>query len=128
MRRTVALVAIGVGSLVVLGVLGWVGYSRVAFGTWDPLAQPTRIDYCDRRYYAGSHFTRAQIATRGNGLGVFPFRQVGTTAGGAQFYAKPLPDSMRQPTQYSGRLPGAMTVYLEVGADDYLAYRISGGP
>jgi hypothetical protein len=128
MRRLVTLGALGVMSLAVLGLLGWVSYSRVAFGTWDPRAQPTRIDYCDRRYYPGSHFTRTQIDTSGNGLGVYPFRQVGTTAGGARFYAKPLPDSMRRPTQYSRPLPCAMTVYLEVGANDYLAYGISGGP
>jgi hypothetical protein len=128
MRRLIALGALGVLSLAVLGVLGWVSYSRVAFGTWDPHAEPTRIDYCDRRYYPGSHFTRTQLDTIGNGLGVYPFRQVGATAGGARFYAKPLPDSMRRPTPYSGPLPCAMTVYLKVGADDYVAYGISGGP
>lgn len=128
MRRIIAFAGLAALTVALLGLLGWMSYSRAAFGTWDPMARPNRIDYCDRRYYPGSHFTGAQINARGNGLGVIPFRRVGTTAGGLPFYAKPLPDSMRQPTQYSGPLPCAMTVYLKLGADDYLAYGISGGP
>jgi hypothetical protein len=115
-------------ALAALIVLGWVSYSRAAFGTWNPIAQPNRIDYCDRRYFPGWHFTRAQIDARGNGLGVFAFRQVGMTAGGAAFFAKPVPDSLRRPTPYSGPAPCAMTVYLKDGPDDYVAYGISGGP
>ena len=111
-----------------LVVLGWLSYSRAAFGTWNPLALPSRIDYCDRRYYPGWRFTRTQIEARGNSLGTFPFRQVAMTAGGAPVFAKPMPDSMRHATPYSGPLPCAMTVYLVVGPDDYLAYGISGGP
>jgi hypothetical protein len=118
-------IAVALAGLV---VLGWVSYSRAVFGTWNPIAQPSRIDYCDRRYYPGSHFTRTQIDARGNGLGIFPFRQVAMTAGGAPVFAKPMPDSMRRATPYSGPLPCAMTVYLEVGQGDYLAYGISGGP
>jgi hypothetical protein len=124
-RRTIALWALGLGGLV---VLAWAGYSRAAFGTWNPLAQPSRINYCDRRYYPGSHFTRAQIDTMGNGLGVSPFRQVETTAGGMPIYAKPLPDSVRHQFPKSPPLPCDMAVYLKVGADDYIAYGISGGP
>jgi len=112
----------------VLGLLGWVFYSRAAFGTWDPNAQPTRIEYCDRRYYPGSHVNRAQIDAMGNGFGVFPFRQVGTTAGGTPFFAKPLPDSVRHMYPNGPALPCDMAVYLKVGADDYIAYGISGGP
>ena len=115
-------------ALVGLVVLGWVSYSRAAFGTWNPMAPPNRIDYCDRRYDPGWHFTRTQIDARGNGLGTFPFRQVAMTAGGAPVFAKPMPDSMRHATPYSGPLPCAMTVYLQVGPDDYLTYGISGGP
>ena len=115
-------------ALAALIVLGWVSYSRAAFGIWNPMAQPSRIDYCDRRYYPGWHFTRARIDALGNGFGVFPFRPVGTTPSGAPIYAKPLPDSMRHATPYSGPLPCAMTVYMRVGPDDYVAYGISGGP
>jgi hypothetical protein len=60
-------------ALVVLVVLAWVSYSRAAFGVWNPMAQPNRIEYCDRRYYPGSHFNRALIDSAGNSLGVFPF-------------------------------------------------------
>jgi hypothetical protein len=120
----------GLTALVLTGLvlLGWVLYSRVAFGTWNPMAQPNRIDYCDRRYYPGWHFTRAQIDSRGNGLGVFAFHQVGTTPSGAPIFAKPLPDSLRHETPTSGPLPCDMTVYLKAGPDDYIAYGISGGP
>jgi hypothetical protein len=123
--KRAAVVALALAGLV---LLGWIGYSRAAFGTWNPMAQPNRIDYCDRRYFPGWHFTRGQIDARGNGLGVFAFRQVGMTAGGAAYFAKPVPDSLRRPTPYSGPAPCAMTVYLRVGPDDYVAYGISGGP
>ena len=115
-------------ALAALTVLVWVSYSRAAFGIWNPIARPNRIDYCDRRYYPGSHFSRAQIDARGNGLGIFPFRQVGTTPAGVPIFAKPLPDGLRHETPTSGPLPCAMTVYLKAGPDDYLAYGISGGP
>jgi hypothetical protein len=111
-----------------LALVGWSSYSRAAFGTWNPVAQPSRIDYCDRRYYPGWHFTRAQIDARGNGLGSFPFRQVGMTASGAPIYAKPLPDNGRHMYPNSAPLPCAMTAYVKVGPDNYVAYGISGGP
>jgi hypothetical protein len=50
------------------------------------------------------------------------------TASGAPMFAKPAPDNIRRPTPNSGSLPCAMTVYLKVGPDDYVAYGISGGP
>lgn len=97
-------------------------YSRAAFGTWDPTAMPTRISYCDRRYLPGSHVTRTTIENTGNGLGVFPIQQVGSTPAGKLIFAKPIPDNIRR------TLPCAMTVYVKTGADDYVAYVISGGP
>jgi hypothetical protein len=111
-----------------LVVLGWVSHSRADFGTWNPLAQPTRITYCDRTYLPGSHRTRAQIDAVGNGFGVFPFQQVGVTAAGALIYAKPLPDSVRYQYPNAPPLPCDMAIYVKVGADDYIDYGISGGP
>ncbi len=111
-------------ALCLAALLIWVLYSRAAFGTWNPTAQPNRISYCDRTYYPGSHVDRARIETTGNSLGVFPIRQVGASADGTPFVAKPLPDSVRR----TYTLPCAMTLYLKVGADDYVAYVISGGP
>jgi len=120
-----ALIALGLTGLV---LVGWVFYSRAAFGTWNPAAQPNRISYCDRRYYPGSHVTRAHIDTVGNAFGVFPFRQVGVTAVGTPIYAKPLPESVRYKFPNAAPLPCDMTVYLKSGPDDYIAYGISGGP
>ena len=131
-RRVLILGAAGivVGGiiLVLLLVAGRAVYSRAAFGTWDAAAQPNRIDYCDRRYYPGSRVTRTQVDATGNGLGVFPFRQVGATATGRPFFAKPLPDSVRRQFANGPVLPCAMSVYLSVGPDDYVAYGLSGGP
>lgn len=120
----------GLTALVGIGLvlLGWVFYSRAAFGTWNPLAPPNRIGYCDRTYYPGPHVTRAQLDTVGNDLGIFAFRQVALTAGGAPVFAKPMPDGMRHATPYSGPLPCAMTIYLELRPGDYIAYGMSGGP
>ena len=129
MRRPVitrrrALAALGA---ILLGLGTWSFVSREAFGTWNPSSLPTRIDYCDRRYIPGSHFTHEQIETIGNGFGQFPIRQVGMTAGGLPIFAKPLPDSVRR--QFSGPpLPCDMQVYVKVGADDYIGYGLVGGP
>jgi len=126
--RLATLAALTALALTGLVLLGWVFYSRAAFGTWNPMAQPNRISYCDRTYYPGPHVTRAHIDTVGNGFGVFPFRQVGITAAGTPVYAKPLPDSVRYKFPNAGPLPCDMTVYLKSGPDDYIAYGISGGP
>jgi len=123
--KRAGLIAVALAGLV---LVGWSSYSRAAFGSWNPIAQPNRIDYCDRRYFPGWHFTRARIDAVGNGFGVFPFRQVGTAPSGAPIYAKPLPDNVRRLYPNSAPLPCAMTVYLKVGPDDYVAYGISGGP
>jgi hypothetical protein len=117
-----------VGICLVLVVAGRSLYSRVAFGTWDPTAQPARISYCDRTYLPGSHVTRVQIDAEGNGFGVFPFRQVGSTADGKPIFAKPLPDSVRHKFPKAAPLPCDMAIYMKLGPDDYLAYVISGGP
>ena len=128
MERLLTRAGVIATALLALLAVGWVSYSRAAFGTWNPTAQPNRIDYCDRRYFPGRHVTRAQIDAVGNGFGVFPFRQVGTTPSGAPIYAKPLPDNVRRMYPNSAPLPCAMTVYMKVGPDDYVAYGISGGP
>ena len=127
MGRRLRLVTVAALALTAIVLAGWVIYSRSAFGTWNPTAQPARISYCDRTYLPGQHVSRALIDSTGNGLGVFPFRQVGSTAGGTPFFAKPLSDSVRD--RYgTPRLPCAMAVYLKVGSDDYIAYGLSGGP
>lgn len=127
MGRAARLAGLGLLALPVAALLGWVVYSRAAFGTWNPIAQPTRISYCDRTYIPGSHVTRAHIDTVGNGSGVYPLRQVGITAAGTPIDSKPMPESLRH--QFPGpALPCDMAVYLKVGPDDYIAYGISGGP
>src|SRR5438309_9206665 len=127
MGRRLRLVTVAALALTAIVLAGWVIYSRSAFGTWNPTAQPARISYCDRTYLPGQHVSRAVIDSTGNGLGVFPFGQVGSTAGGTPFFAKPLSDSVRD--RYAPPpLPCATAVYLKVGPDDYVAYELSGGP
>lgn len=119
------LLLVGMGLLVVAGRSL---YSRATFGTWDPAAPPNRIEYCDRRYYPGSHVSRADIEATGKSLVAFTFRQVGTTADSKPIFAKALPDNIRHQYPNAAPLPCAMAVYLNVGRDDYIAYGISGGP
>src|SRR5437762_7586554 len=127
MGRRLSRAAVALLGSLMLALSGWVFYSRSAFGTWDPTAQPARISYCDRTYLPGQRVSRAIIDSTGNGLGVFPFRQAGSTAGGTPFFAKPLSDSVRY--RYgTPPLPCAMAVYLKVGPDEYIAYVLSGGP
>ncbi|GAC1484871.1 MAG: hypothetical protein PVSMB9_10750 [Candidatus Dormibacteria bacterium] len=113
---------------VVAVVAGRAIYSRAAFGTWDPAAMPARISYCDRTFLPGSHVTRATIETIGNGFGVFPIRQVSSTADGKPIVAKPLPDSVRHMYPNGPPLPCSMSVFVKTGTDDYVAYGLSGGP
>jgi hypothetical protein len=118
--------AVGI-SVILLVLAGRSIYSRAAFGTWDPTALPTRISYCDRRYLPGSHLTRSRIDAEANDLGTFPVRQISTTLDGRPIFAKPLPDNVRH--KYGNPpLPCAMSVYLKLGDDDYVAYGLSGGP
>jgi hypothetical protein len=117
------LVLVGLG-LVLVPVIARSIYSRAAFGTWDPTALPTRISYCERDYQPGSHVTRAQIDGEVNAFGDFPFRQVGSTADGKPIFARPMSDSARR--QHTPVC--TMQVYLKVGADDYVAYGLNGGP
>lgn len=121
------------GLCIALGVIAavWIAYSRTVYGIWNPLSQPSRIDYCDRRYYPGSpglHVTRSQIDESGNGFMSLPLREVGMSPSGAAIYATPLSDSARHEYPNGPVLPCAMVVYLKVGPDDYIAYGISGGP
>ena len=115
-------------ALIGFGLVAWIYYSRAAFGVWNPMAQPTRITYCDRTYLPGPHVTRVHLDAVGNGFGIFPFRQVAATANGTPIFAKPLPDSVRHKFANGPVLPCGMNVYLRVGADDFVAYGISGGP
>jgi hypothetical protein len=132
MARRLAIV--GVGGMILVGIslalflAGRSLYSRAAFGTWDPNALPERISFCDRRYQPGSHVNRAHIESTGNAFGVFPIREVSTTATGRPIMAKPLPESVRRMYPNGPPLPCSMTVYVQVGADDYVAYVIEGGP
>jgi hypothetical protein len=133
MARRLAIVGVGgvilVGiSLALVAVAGRSLYSRAAFGTWDPNALPERISYCDRRYQPGSRVTRANIESTGNAFGVFPIREVARTADGKPIVAKPLPESVRRMYPNGPPLPCSMSVYVQVGANDYVGYGIEGGP
>jgi hypothetical protein len=128
MGRVARLVGIGLLALPVIAVLGWVFYSRAAFGTWNPMAQPTRISYCDRTYIPGSHVTRAQIDAEVNSFGVSPLRQVGSTADGKLIFSKPMPENVRHNYPNAAPLVCSMVVYLKVGPDAYIAYGLNGGP
>src|SRR5260370_15397612 len=105
MGRVARLAGLAALALPVLVLLGWVFYSRAAFGTWDATALPTRISYCDRTYLPGWHRTRAQIDAVDNQFGVFPFRQVGTTADGKLIFARPMPETIRHKYPNAPPLP-----------------------
>ena len=87
MGRRFSLAALAALGLPALLLSGWLIYSRSAFGTCAPTAQPDRISYCGRTYLPGEHVSRAIIDSTGNGPGVFSFRQVGSTAGRTPFFA-----------------------------------------
>lgn len=132
MGRRIAIACVAAAAIVTISLITFVVagrsiYSRAAFGTWDPGALPTRIEYCDRRYLPGSHVTSQGIDASHDGAGVLSFRQVGATADGKPIFARPLTDDARR--KYgTPLLPCAMVVYLKVADDDYVAYGLSGGP
>jgi hypothetical protein len=96
--------------------------------TRDARALPSRISYCNRSYLADAHATRSTIDATSTGFGVFPFRQVSSTADGRPIFAKPLPDSVRYRYPNGAPLPCSLVVYVKAGPDDYASYVISGGP
>lgn len=106
-------------------------YSRAIYGTWDPSALPTRIDYCDRRYNpatAPTYVTRADIEHTGNAFGAFPIRQIGVSLAGKPIVAKPLPETVRTQFAKGPILACTMVVYVKVGPNQYVPYVIAGGP
>jgi hypothetical protein len=122
-KRLAFLAALAVPLLV---TAWWSWFTRDAYG-WDYAGPPDRIFYCGRIYLPGPHATRAQIDEDPNAFGRFAFRRVGQTALGKPIFAHPLPESVRH--QFSGEpLPCDMSVYVQVGADDYISYGLSGGP
>ncbi|HEY9288106.1 MAG TPA: hypothetical protein VIT43_08810 [Candidatus Dormibacteraeota bacterium] len=117
--------------LAVLVLEGRSLYSRAIYGTWDPSALPTRIDYCDRRYYPASpptQVTQNSVDQTGNAFGAFPIRQIGATLAGKPIVAKPLPETVRRQFPNGPILPCTMVVYVKVGANEYVPYGIAGGP
>lgn len=117
-------------ALVAIIAVGWVSYSHLVFGTWYPLGQPSRINYCGRDYLPGHDMTFAQVAADGSGLSASasPLQRVLVSPAGAPVYARPMPDAERRISLDAAPLPCTMAIYLKVGSDDYIAYGISGGP
>jgi hypothetical protein len=103
-------------------------HSRITYGTWDPTAQPARIEFCGRRYYAGAPATVTREWAMG---GVDPsfgatWREVGRTDGGVPLYAMVVSESTRN--RFSPPIPCTMMVFLQTGRDSYRRYGLSGGP
>ena len=107
-------------------VVGWNWYAREAVA-WDYAGLPDRIHYCDRDYQPGPHKTASEIADEPSSISQRPLRQVGKSASGRPIFARPLSDAERR-AYGTPLLPCDLTVYLQVGSDDFMAYALMGGP
>jgi hypothetical protein len=104
---------------------------HTAYGTFAFWGPPGRITWCGRDYLRSelAPRTRARIEAEPVALpgdAPYPVVQVGTapSIGGRPLLAAVTPPARREPAG----LPCAMVLHLEVGADRYDSYELSGGP
>ena len=100
--------------------------NRARFGTFDAVGPPPRVDWCGRRYYAGSTTdTLAQVKatlllTSRPGL-----TQIDTAPSGMPIVADVMPPQMRAQNHTD---VCAMEIWVQTGPNAYLGYGLSGGP
>ena len=117
-------VILALSAVAVVASAGWVGYNRIAYGSWAP--PPSRVDYCSRRYLPAGHVNLAQIrASLAKDEGSGPFQQVGVDGWGEPYFARVYDDATKR--RFGTNLC-TFDVFVLVGSDDYVQYKLSGGP
>jgi hypothetical protein len=103
-------------------------YNRANFGTFYTTGAPPRINYCGRTYYPGdtsrtdtlSRVTSFLASNQQSGL-----TRIGSTPSGMPIVA----NVMSPETRVSFHTDVCtMEVWVQTGADSYVAYDLSGGP
>ena len=119
---------LGVGAAILVAGAAIATYNRVTFGTFYTAGAPPRLTYCDRNYYPGDA-SRADslahvnsfLATNGqNGL-----TRVGSTPSGLPIVANVMSPEAR--ASFHTKVC-TMELWVQTGADSYVAYVLSGGP
>jgi hypothetical protein len=119
-------------------VLGLVGAASIAYrrayGTW--WQTPQRISFCDRTYTSAQSpvlLTRAEVESRAGSLwaikDVDRTLRVVATVPPLPVVGKPVLAVVAPPLAREEKgLPCAMALYLQIGADRYVPFGLSGGP
>ena len=119
----------------VAGVIGAASIAyRRAYGTW--WQTPQRISFCDRTYASSDLpvlLTRAEVESRVGSLGanndVDRTLRVVATVPPLPIVGKPVLAVVVPPLDREEKgLPCTMALYLQIGADRYVPFPLSGGP
>ena len=101
-------------------------HNQATFGTFYTTGAPPRIDWCGRRYYSGvTEETLAEIHAFLAKNGLSGLTQVDSTPSGL-----PVVANVMSPAQRAANRTNicTMELWVEVGADRYRIYGLSGGP
>ena len=127
-RRWILRIGLIAGILIGGVALAASGYAAIhnqaTFGTFYTTTAPPRIDWCGRRYYPGAtDETLAEVHAFLAKNGLSGLSQVDSTPSG-------LPIVANVPAQRAANQTNicAMELWVEVGADRYRIYGLSGGP
>jgi|ERR1700674_3159517 len=122
---TVVLVAAGI-TLIAIYAGAPAMHNRVAFGTFDTVGAPPRVDYCGRRYYPGNKTeTLAQVKAFLAENGLYGLTRIDTAPSGEPIVTNVMPPELRAHYQTS---VCAMGLWVQTGPDAYVGYSLSGGP
>ena len=129
MRRwTATLILLSVVAAILIAGASIAFYNRANFGTFYTAGPPPRINYCGRTYYPGDT-SRADSLARVNSFlaanGQNGLARVGSTPSGMPIVANVMSAETRASFHTS---VCTMELWVQIGADSYVAYGLSGGP
>jgi len=127
MNKTRAIAAVATAAVLVAAGVTAV-HNFAVFGTISTSGAPPRVDYCGRRYYPSDTpvaMSRAQVDAFLAENGEHGLDRIDTTPSGLPVLANVMTPEVRR-AHYTNVC--TMGVWVQTGADSYVAYGLSGGP
>jgi hypothetical protein len=125
-ERIVTFFAAAIATVAIYAVAPTAIHNRVAFGTFDTVGAPPRVDYCGRRYYPGNKTeTLAQVKAFLAENGLYRLTRIDTAPSGEPIVTNVMPPELRAHYHTS---VCAMELWVQTGPDAYVGYGLSGGP
>jgi hypothetical protein len=124
--RIVILLGAAIATVAIYAVAPSAIHNRLAFGTFDTVGAPPRVDYCGRRYYPGDKTeTLAQIQAFLAENRLYGLTRIDTAPSGEPIIANVMPHELRAHYHTS---VCTMGLWVQTGPDVYVGYGLSGGP